>query len=119
MISDRYLRELAARDPGDGAFTETEQAALAMALPVIAAELLRHRGAAPTPDDRDRADIIDLRLHMARNVIRLPDARPPEIEEACGIILTHCHDPLEVKCAEEVLRSMRRPAPAPTGGDAA
>ena len=106
MISDAYLATLAARDPGNGAFTEAEQAALAMVLPEIAAECLRHRGQPRPPAMADRANVIDIRLYLAEQVICRDDAAPAEIEEACRIILTHSPNSFWQTAAREVLKSM-------------
>jgi hypothetical protein len=106
MISDAYLAELAARDPGNGRFTEEEQAALAMAAPVLAAEELRRRGRLAANPPADTSKVIDIRLRRAERVINSDCATPDEIEDACRIILTHSPKPFWQTAAREVLKSM-------------
>lgn len=111
MISDSYLSDLAARDPGNGTFTDTEQAALAMALPVMAAELLRHRHGPAPSEIAERANVIDMRLFMAEAVITQADnVTPAELREACTILLTHSRNPLWIDAARQVLREMEAAA---------
>ena len=106
MISDRYLAELASRDPGQGTFSEAEQAAWVMAAPVIAAELLRHRGQPRPVDLAERANVIDLHLWVAEQVLCRDNATPAETEQACRIILTHNRNPYWIDAAKDVLLGM-------------
>lgn len=111
MISHAFLTTLATRDPGDGSLSEEEQATYVMAVPEMAAELLRRRGAdAPDSTAQIRAMAIEAQLFMARSLIRQPDVPANVLRIACQILTVHSHDPFEHQAATEVLAEMNRGA---------
>lgn len=111
LISDQLLEEMAtpAYQSGIGEFDEATRAMLAVALPEMAHELLRHRRAALSfaihPDAAAQS------LETAKTTLRSSDPIPArKLAAACSTIIAHSQNTAELSAAKVILEQLQAAA---------
>lgn len=125
LITDRLLAELAAPNAQDslGEWDHKTRAMLAVAIPEMAAELLRMRHvgqirqaqaethARTMRNRKGHAHTTQQSLQRARDIIRAPDPIPARtLVSACQTLLMHSQDAAERSAAQQIIKEMEAAA---------
>lgn len=109
MLTDDNLRALCVQTPDHqrGKLTDREQAAYAMIMPDLCAELLAHRAVAAKLAMQATNRQID--LAEARAAIKSPAVTTGTLREACFTILRHSQTAAELCAAADIVKTLEAP----------